>query len=343
MSEEIRQVPDDIQLLNLMLEDQDRQPQRYGATNYYHVYHNESIPYLRNVGLANFRTKAPNTISSFGAVDAKMVLDDATVRRLMYFHAEAFGIGSSARPLSDVEISRNGNPEDYFEFGGHGLTPRGLLYYMRYAYVGRFLDWGALKVLAELGPGVGTQTEVIAQLHPDIAILLFDIPPQIYVCESYLRSVFGDRVVSYRQNRDIRAGFRPQPGKIYIFGNWQWEVLKQVNFDLFWSAACLCATEPEVAEHYLGVINASPARMAYLMENFQGLQNASTPGQHGVLRKTTMESYTRGLSSFGLVDKSPHRFHDGLVRDNYDNSFWRRKGALARFFSSGNAASARAT
>ena len=146
----------------------------------------------------------------------------------MYYHAERFGVGSSARPLSEVEISRFGNPEDFFEVDGRCLTPRSLIYYMRYGYVGRYLDWTKVGVMAELGPGVGTQTEVIGKLHPDISILLFDIPPQLYVCEAYLKAVFGDRVVSYRETRNIKQGFQPRPGKIYVFGNWQLE---------FWEAS----------------------------------------------------------------------------------------------------------
>jgi len=323
-----RQVPDDAALLDLMLSDQQRQSVLYGTTNYYRVYDAESIPYLRMVGLADYRSRAPTTIASFGAVDKKMPpLDDNTVRRLMYFHAERFGVGSSARPLGDVDISLCGNPEDVFEIGGRTLTPGCLTYYIRYGYVGNYLDWSAVNTMAELGPGGGTQTEIIAKLHPNMAILLFDIPPQLYVCEAYLKAVFDERVVSYRQNREIEQGFRPEPGKIYIFGNWQLELLKNIDFDLFWSAACISATEPDVAENYLGIINSSPVRMAYLMENFDGMFNATAAGHVGVLEKVTMKSYWKGLSAFELIDKSPQPFGDGTCRDNYDNSFWRRRNA----------------
>jgi putative sugar O-methyltransferase len=330
------QVPDDVALLELMLEDQAKQHELYGTTNYYRAYDSESIPYLRNIGLKDFRTKAPSTIASFGAVDSKMPPpDDIAVRRLMYYHAARFGGGSSARPLSEVEISRSGNPEDFFEIDGRCLTPRSLIYYMRYGYVGRYLDWTKVGVMAELGPGVGTQTEVIGQLHPDISVLLFDIPPQLYVCEAYLRAVFGDRVVSYRETRDIKRGFQPRPGKIYVFGNWQLDILGGVDCDLFWSAAALCATEPKVAENYLRIINDSRVPVAYLMENFDGLHNAAEPGKTGVMEKTTMESYIRGLSAFQLIDKSPQPFADGVARYNYDNSIWRRKAATAAVTATG--------
>lgn len=322
---EIRQVPDDVALLDLMLNDQQTKPRIYGTTNYYKAYDRESIPYLRTVGLKDYRSKAPNTISSFGAVDSKVQPDELCIRRLMYSYAERYGHGSSARPLSELEISRCGNPEDYFRISGRGLTPRGLIYYMRYGYVGRHLDWNAVEAVAELGPGAGTQTEVIGHLHPNVSFLLFDVPPQLYVCEAYLRAVFGDRVVSYRQNRDVKAGFRPQPGKIYIFGNWQMEILRKTDYDLFWSAACLCATEPDVAENYLRIVNESPASMAYLMENFDGLFNAPSPGQYGVIRKTTMENYLKGFPQFELVEQSPHHFEDSSTRGDYSNSFWRRK------------------
>lgn len=320
------QVADDVALLDLMLEDQHSQHELYGTTNYYDVYHATSVPYLREVGLKDYRTKAPSSISSFGAVDSKMgPLDEATARRLMYFHAERFGVGSTARALSDVEISRCGNPEDYFLINGRGLTPRGLMYYMRYGYVGRFVNWDSVNVVAELGPGAGTQTEVIAQLHPKISFLLFDIPPQLYVCERYLSTVFGDRAVSYRRTRELAEDFAPEPGRIYFFGNWQIERLLTVKYDLFWSAACLCATEPQVAENYLRIVDGSFAQLAYLMENFDGLFQASARGQSGVMQPTTMENYHKALMQFEMLDRSPHPFADSNFRDGYDNSFWRRR------------------
>ena len=331
------QIRDDIALLEMMLADQEKQAKLYDTTNYYRAYDATTIPYLRDVGLADFRSKAPNTISSFGAVDSKLApFDDATIRRLMYYHAERYGFGSSARPIGEVNISRIGTPAEYFEIDGHGFTPRSLMYYMRYGYVGRHLDWNTVKVMAELGPGAGTQAEVIAQLHPGIALLLFDIPGPLYVCESYLKAVFGDRVVSYRENRDIKPGFRPEPGKIYMFGNWQLEILKAIELDLFWSAACLSATEPSVAENYLRIASASGAPNIYLMENFAGLFTAAAPGQYGVIEKTTMENYLKGLSKYELVDKRPHHFEDSSLRDNYEHTFWRRKSfwrRLSRLFS----------
>jgi putative sugar O-methyltransferase len=325
------QVADDLALLDLMLDDQRSQLKLYATTNYYRAYDVTTIPYLRDVGLTNFRSVAPTTISSFGAVDSRMPpLDDTAIRRLMYYHAERYGYGSSARPLSEVRISRIGRPADYFEIEGRGLTPRSLTYYMRYGYVGRHLDWATVNVVAEIGSGVGTQAEIIASLHPNVALLLFDIPAPLYVCESYLKAVFGNRVVSYRENRAVRPGFHPTPGNIYLFGNWQLEILKSVRPDLFWSAACLCATEPDVAENYLNIINRSSVPAAYLMENFNGLFTAPAPGAYGVMDRTTMKNYATGLSGFELADRTPHYFEDGSLRDEYEHTFWRRKNGGRR-------------
>ena len=71
------------------------------------------------------------------------------------------------------------------------------------------------------------------------------------------------------------------------------------------------------------------------MENFDGLHNAAEPGKTGVIEKTTMESYTRGLSAFELIDKSPQPFADGVAKYNYDNSIWRRKAATATVTATG--------
>lgn len=321
------QVKDDIELLDLMLADQQKQPAIYGTTNYYSVYDTTTIPYIRQEGLTDYRTKSPLTFSTFAARDEKMApLTDVAQRRLIYFYAKQYpGPASSARPITELGISQKGNPEDYFEVEGNWYTPRSLVYYMRYGYVGRFVDWSGVRAMAELGPGSGYQAEVIAKLNPNVALLLFDIPPQLYICESYLKAVFGGRVVSFRETRKLKSGFRPEPGRIYIFGNWQMEFLRNTEIDLFWDAATLYCTEPEVTENYLGIVNAGTAKTAYLLENFDGFPEAPKPGERGVMRRTTMENYVRALSNFTRADYSEHIYEDSQFKHLLYNTVWRRK------------------
>src|SRR5262249_43591511 len=146
--------------------------------------------------------------------------DDAVYQKLCYRFCASMAIGSSARPLSEVSVSTIGNPEDTIVVDGRTLTRLALRYYGRYAYVGRHLDWNQVQVVAELGSGAGGQTEVLAKLHPELTLLLFDIPPQLYICEQYLKAVFGDRVISYRQARTLLPDSKPTKGKIHVLGNW---------------------------------------------------------------------------------------------------------------------------
>src|SRR5262249_9020527 len=162
------------------------------------------------------------------------------------------------------------NPEDTIVVDGRTLTRLALRYYGRYAYVGRHLDWNQVQVVAELGSGAGGQTEVLAKLHPELTLLLFDIPPQLYICEQYLKAVFGDRVISYRQARTLLPDSKPTKGKIHVLGNWMLDRVVQSHVDLFWSACTLCSTEPETVATYLSIVDQAQVPGVYLAERFDG-------------------------------------------------------------------------
>mgnify|MGYP005668598551 CR=1 FL=1 len=66
---EIKQVPDDIELLNLMLEDSKSAPKFYQSTNFWENYIDEFLPELKTLGLHDFRRRSNSILSSFSAID----------------------------------------------------------------------------------------------------------------------------------------------------------------------------------------------------------------------------------------------------------------------------------
>jgi putative sugar O-methyltransferase len=249
------------------------------------------------------------------------------VQQLCYVYAAAYGRSHGARPLEDFSASTAGNPEDVFVVDGRTYTTSMLQSYILYAYCCRFLSFDTIQSVMELGSGSGKQVEVIRKLHPQLSYFLFDIPPQLYVCEQYLRAVFPDSVVSYRETRTFRGLGRPQPGKIYMFGTAKLAELDDLRWDLFWNAASFQEMEPDLVLNYLGFVNRQTGRHVFLEENMHGMHQASRPGEHGVLQRTTMEHYRRGLPDFDLVDLREAIDLQRLRTSSkslYSFSFWNR-------------------
>lgn len=240
------------------------------------------------------------------AVRRRADFTDEFVYDMCWEFCRGRGVASKhANPLETVGESLAGNPGEFFttEAGKH-FTLRFLNYYLRYAFVSQKLDLDNLGTYVELGCGAGRQVEILKKLHPDMTYLLFDIPPQIYVAERYLSTVFPGEVVSYRDTHSFRDLDSLQKGKIHIFGSWQFPLLKDFEIDLFWNAASMQEMEPDVVMNYLSIINQS-ANHVFLEAVMHGHHVASRPGAPGVIEKTTSVHYKTGLSDFEIVEQAP--------------------------------------
>jgi putative sugar O-methyltransferase len=246
----------------------------------------------------------------------------ADIERRAYDRASEVGRESGARAIEELTISLEGDPKHVFHVNGKPMTMSLLNYYMSYAYTCRFVDLAKTSLIVELGPGSGKQVEVVAKLHPSVCYFLFDMPPQLYVCEQYLKAVFGDRVVSYRECRNMTAPPKSAAGTIYLFGNWQFPMIETIKTDLFWNVASLQEMEPDVVETYLASVDKC-TEAVYLKEMMGGMAQAARPGEHGVLERTVLEHYERFLPSFRRIDIRPAvlplSMHTG-----FDDSFWIR-------------------
>jgi putative sugar O-methyltransferase len=236
---------------------------------------------------------------------------------------------AGAKPLQEFDASLAGNPEGVFQIDGHNYTMSMLYYYLRYVYCCKYVDFETVRVFVELGSGSGKQLELLRKLYPHITFLVFDIPPQLYVCEQYLKAVFPDWVVSYRETREletIEALGDVTPGALCILPTWKFLLLSDLPVDLFWNAASFQEMEPHAVANYLQVVNAQ-AEWVFLQELFSGKPQASAPGEPGVIKPVTLEDYQAGLSEFEMVDMSPSWGPLGVVTEEgvYCDSVWRRK------------------
>jgi len=223
------------------------------------------------------------------------------IKKTPYLYAKIQGEIAGSKSIVEFDSSLIGNPEDIVKIGSKVYTRKILFDYLRYVYCSKHIDFNNIKTFVELGCGSGRQIEVIKKLFPDICFFLFDIPPQLYVCEQYLSSVFPNSVISYEKTRNMETIPKVQKGKIYIFGNWKFPILEHLEIDLFWNAASFSEMEPDVVSNYLSYVNRN-AKNIYLLERMDGKEIAKDIGSYGVIKQTKFSDYKNALKDFQLVD-----------------------------------------
>ncbi len=245
------------------------------------------------------------------------------VKRLMFNYANLYGKSFGAKPLELIDCSLYGNPaqQDLIKIDDRTYTYSMIDHYLRYVYVSRFIDFEKINIIVELGSGAGKQVEILKKLYPHITFVLFDIPPQLYICQQYLKSVFPNSVVPYEKTRFLNRLPKSAKGKIYIFGNWKIQLMDTVKVDLFWNAASFQEMEPNIVANYLEYVNRN-ARAAYIQAIMYGKEIAKREGVLGVLKRTKLKHYKNGLTNFKLVDLSGTAILEQSTE--YSNSFWGR-------------------
>lgn len=224
------------------------------------------------------------------------------IREMAYHHCELVGNLSNAKSISTIEVSTFGCPQDVFEINGKKYTVAFLSYYLRYCFVQKHISFKGDEIVVELGSGSGYQIEVLKKLYPYITVLCFDLPAQIYLCESYLSQALGeenvvgtDVTLKWGNLSDIKKG------RVHCFGNWQIPLLKDLQFDIFWNAASFGEMEPDVVANYLNYIKGN-ARWIYLLQARHGKQ---TTGKTHVENPITFDDYNALLS--GYIVREEHK------------------------------------
>ena len=87
-------------------------------------------------------------------------------------------------------------------------------------------------------------------------------------------------------------------GRIHFLGNWQFPLLKNLHYDVFWNAASFGEMEPDVVRNYLKyVINNS--NHIYLLQARRGKQRT---GKAHVETPISFEAYCNYLQTYELMD-----------------------------------------
>jgi putative sugar O-methyltransferase len=319
------QVMDDKDLLLLMMQDFQNVGTEYKWTNFWHKMSETLYEYLLNKGLRDFRRNNDPHKETLGGALRPLGATDLFQPGLDYVEAYNYvseiGKKAGAKLLKEISISDYGNPEDLTYKDGCYFTFSWLNFYLRYSYVSQFFKFDD-KIIVELGSGSGKQAEMIKKAHPTTTILIFDIIPQLYIQNQYLKAVFPNDVIDYYETRELSSLKEIQKGKIYIFSNAQFPLVKGIKADLFWNTASFQEMEPKIVENYLSMVQKIPN--IYLMQRMEGQFLASNPrpGESGVFEKVTLENYKNWLSNYKLLAISKALSADKFIGTAYSDSFW---------------------
>jgi putative sugar O-methyltransferase len=322
--------PTDVQRLSNLLSAYRAAPEEFQATIYWEAYEKEILATIEALDPEKLRSGRYKILSTFGFNDTvyswqgksstieRAVLRLFTVlfsnirdiapykvratdiRELAYHHCELMGELAGARPISSIEVSTFGGPSDIFEISGRNYSMPFLNFYIRYCFAQRVISMAGDECIVELGSGSGYQVEVLKKLYPDMTILCFDLPAQIFLCETYLSKALGkDKVVGTETTRDWQDLSNLEQGKVHLFGNWQFPLLSEAPVDVFWNAASFGEMEPDVVENYLSYVKGN-ANWIYLLQARHGKE---TSGKSHVDQVTTLDDYSRFLDGYALCEE----------------------------------------
>jgi putative sugar O-methyltransferase len=295
------QVDDDPALLELMHADMQAADARFRPTHFWQFYENRLLPELRDLGLQDFRRRHNSPLSAFGGTDA-VAPEDETRRR---YEVVSKKFARTPFDLRKCAASLIGNPEGVVMMDGHPWTSTHLEYCSLFADAACHIDLNPYGVFCELGTGLGRNAQILACLFEDATILMFDIPPQLYVANQFMSKMFGSRVIGYRagnadpSNEDIR-------GKIVIQPAWRMPAWAAANIDLFWNSASFQEMEPDVVRDYLDLVRQMRPRHVYI--------NAMPEGNHHPGKAERGELGTREPVSAGIYHEALKQGYKRLAR-----------------------------
>ena len=241
-----------------------------------------------------------------------------------YRHCELLGRSTNSIPISAIEVSAFGSPRDLFEISGHKYTMAFLSHYIRYCFANKHIAFKGDETLVELGSGSGYQIEVLKKLYPELTVLCFDLPVQVYLCEQYLTRALEPGTV---YGTDVTAGWKDlsgiKKGAVHLFGNWRFPLLRDYRIDVFWNAASFGEMEPDVVQNYLRDVRGN-ARWVYLLQARRGKE---TSGPAHVNTPIVFDDYNTFLPEYVLREEHDAWQAHRRLSDSggYFEGVWERK------------------
>jgi len=309
-----------------LLEKYKAAPIEFQATSYWETYEERIIETIDTMDINQLRSGIYPILSTFGFNDVvhlyhpnmsfwktlilkfihKYIIKDRpilpygininNIQEMAFHHCELVAKLSHSTMPNEIEVSTYGNPQDLFRIKDHSYTMAFLSYYIRYCFANKYMILTGNETIVELGSGSGYQIEVLKKIHPNLTILCFDLPAQLFLCQEYLSNAIEHNIVGSDETENWNDLSGIKKGSVHFMGNWQIPLLKKFKFDIFWNAASFGEMEPNIVENYLSYIKGN-AKWIYLLQARNGKE---TGGKNRVENPIDFELYDKLLSGYSL-------------------------------------------
>lgn len=262
-------------------------------------------------------------VNRFQVMPYGLSIDD--IREMSYHHCELEGKLNNAKPISSIGMDSFGKPSDIFEINNKKYSVFFLQYYLRYCFAHSCMGLRGDEIIVELGSGSGYQVEILKKLYPNLTILCFDLPCQIFLCETYLSEALKrTNIVSTDETIKWPDLSKLRKAHVHFFGNWQIPLIKKFPFDIFWNASSFGEMEPKVVNNYLSYIKGN-AKWIYLLQARHGKE---IKGKAHVEKKITFEDYNNIMSDLYILmeERDVYNAHrKNKASGGYFEAVWKKK------------------
>lgn len=197
--------------------------------------------------------------------------------------------------IDSLEDDLAGNPSEVIVVGDKKYSLPFLLYFWRVLLMRNWIPFESSKYIYEIGMGYGGFADVLLKMYPHIHVCLTDIPPQLYMAEQYLKTIFPGQVLGYRETKDLPVISRDTFGhnRIIIVPPWNVSKIFEKTFDGFTNQNSFQEMSPGTCEKYCSSIQKIIRKWIFLFEQRQGCG--------GVKEPVTRQHYIDFLNEFQLT------------------------------------------
>lgn len=188
-----------------------------------------------------------------------------------------------------------GNPLEKFEIRGKWYSLNFVKYFYRALMIEKYLQVSNSVYFFEIGAGYGGQAEVLLKMFPQLRMCLTDIPPQLYVLEQYLKSLFPGEVLGYEDTKHMQTIKRNvlSEKKVVIVAPWELHKIQDNSFENFTNQASFQEMSHETVKRYCDELHRLVTNGIFLYEQREGCGAVKNP--------VTKNDYINYLSEFALV------------------------------------------
>lgn len=334
-------------LLNIMLEDMQKQNRLYKPTTFWEYGSKLLIDELETNDIKDFRKlhftrsffvpgysaveyfdnpdKYQPTINKFDEIvqDKRFVV---RLERLFTGYTSAFNdfrvlkaSNINKTPYTDrVSESTVGNPMEQHIFENRKFSRSFLNYLLGLNFLKKHVDTSSIKTVMEIGGGFGTLGEILlSDGRNNFFYINADIPPVAFVSTYYLQEIFGaESIADYECLRDKEVlDIKDLSEKYQALNLCSWQIPSlSGSIDLFVNFISFQEMEPDVVENYCYHIDRLQPKYILLRNMLEGKRKKSDNFQAGVIEPILGNDYDKFLANYTLVAQDSEIF--GFVTED---------------------------